>query len=145
LFFQFDFLRYRQSIAACSFRGFICQCLRPLNSLFGNHIDSDTSPKREADTGYFSTGEHPRPAARHGKRLGFGHLTASTAHHCEAVPSEYDAADMVFLGTGFAALAFLYAEHLFTFAVVLFDFPASATDRLDVNGRIYGIIVGGNS
>jgi hypothetical protein len=30
---------------------------------------------------------------------------------CQAVPGEYRATDVVFLGTGFAALAFFHSEH----------------------------------
>jgi hypothetical protein len=37
---------------------------------------------------------------------------------CPAVLGEYRAADLVFLGTGLVAWAFLDAMHLFTFAVV---------------------------
>jgi len=37
----------------------------------------------------------------------------------EAVPSEYCAANVVFLGAGVAALAFLHAEYLLAFPVVL--------------------------
>jgi hypothetical protein len=62
---------------------------------------------------------------------------------CQAVPGEYRAADVVFLGAGGAALAFLDPEHLLALAVVLLDFPADAAEVLDSDGGILGQVVGG--
>lgn len=60
------------------------------------------------------------------------------------MPSEYRAADVVFLGAGLAALAFLHAEYLFAFAVVLLDFPADSTHILHGDGGVLGKVVGGD-
>lgn len=58
--------------------------------------------------------------------------------------SEYCAADMVFLGAGLSALAFLQAERLLPLPVVLLDFPADAANILDGDGGILGMVVGGH-
>jgi hypothetical protein len=62
----------------------------------------------------------------------------------EGMQGEYHAANVVFLGTGFAALAFLNPQHLFALAVVLFDFPADPTQVLHNDGGILGQVVGGD-
>ena len=59
------------------------------------------------------------------------------------MPGEYRAADVVSLGAGLAALAFLHPQHLLAFPVVLLDFPADAAHVLDRDGGILGMVVGG--
>ena len=59
------------------------------------------------------------------------------------MPCQYRAADVVLLGAGLAALAFLHPEHLFAFAMVLLDFPACAAHALHGDGGVLGRVVGG--
>ena len=60
------------------------------------------------------------------------------------MPREYHAADVVFLGAGGAALAFLYPEHLLSLAVVLLDSPTDGAHVLGGNARVLGKVVGGD-
>ena len=60
------------------------------------------------------------------------------------MPDEYRATDVVFLGAGGAALAFLHPEHSLALAVGLLDFPADPTEVLDGDGGILGQVVGGD-
>ena len=59
------------------------------------------------------------------------------------MPCQYRAADVVLLGAGLAALAFLHPEHLLAFAVVLLDFPACAAHALHGDGGVLGRVIGG--
>lgn len=60
------------------------------------------------------------------------------------MPSEYRAANMIFLGASLTALAFLQAEHLFAFAVVLLDFPADGASFFHGHGGILRKVIGGD-
>ena len=62
----------------------------------------------------------------------------------QAVPREYHAADVVFLGACGAALAFLNPEDLFSLAVVLLDFPADFAHSLHGDAGGLRKVVGGD-